>query len=102
MGRVYLVIIRLLHAERRGGHPPSKIRACGRLFLWIAAIATARIGWIEVGLLSVRIEGVSGVGIGRGKIVDCRGCLARFRLDEWGIVWGITSIRKKEGLDYII
>ncbi len=51
--------------------------------------------------LSVCFAGVS-VGIGQGKIVDCGGCLTRFRLDEWGIVWGITSIRKKEGLDYII
>ena len=52
-------------------------------------MVAARIDWIEVGLLSVRFAGVSGgVGIGRGKIVDCRGYLARFRLDEWGIVWG--------------
>ncbi len=32
-------------------------------------VATARIGWIEVGRLSVRSSGVS-VGISRGKIVD--------------------------------
>ncbi len=38
-------------------------------------VATARIGWIEVGHLSVRSSGVSKVGIGRSKIVDCRGCL---------------------------
>ena len=34
-----------------------------------------RIGWIEVGHISVCIAGVS-VGIGRGMIVDCGGCLA--------------------------
>ncbi len=36
----------------------------------------AGVGSIEVALLSVRIAGVSGVGIGRGTIVDCRGSLA--------------------------
>jgi hypothetical protein len=34
--------------RRVGGLPPSKIRACGGLFLWTGAVA-ARIGWIEVG-----------------------------------------------------
>jgi hypothetical protein len=38
-----------------------------------ASAVLPRIGWIEVGLLSVRVAGV--LGIGRGKIVDCRGCL---------------------------
>jgi hypothetical protein len=35
----------------------------------------ARIGSIEVGLLSVRFAKVS-IGTRRGKIVDCGGCLA--------------------------
>jgi hypothetical protein len=63
-------------------------------------MAAVWIGWIEVGILSVRSSEVS-VGISRGRIVDSAGYLARFRLDEWGIVWGITSIRRKEGPDYI-
>ena len=40
-----------------------------------ADAVAAGIGWIEVGLLSVRIAGVS-VGTRRGKIVDCERCLA--------------------------
>jgi len=40
----------------------------------VGAVAAARIGWIEVALLSLRIAGVSG-SIGRGKIVDFGGCL---------------------------
>ena len=39
------------------------------------AVAT-RIGSIEVALLSLRIAGISRVGIGRGKIVDSGGSLA--------------------------
>jgi hypothetical protein len=50
-------------------------------------MVAAGMGWLEVALLSVCIAGVS-VGIGQGKIVDCGACLARFRLDLWGIVWG--------------
>ena len=42
--------------------------------MWTVVVAAARIGWIEVALLSVRFAGVS-VGIGQGKIVDCGGDL---------------------------
>ena len=71
---------------RRGG----SARACA---------AAAEIGCIEVGLLSLRVAG--GIqGVGRGKIVDCGGDLARFRLDEWGIVWGIAIMQKKRTHDY--
>ncbi|MGB6378298.1 MAG: hypothetical protein WBG24_16415, partial [Syntrophobacteria bacterium] len=70
----------------RGATPLQKSGLAGIFFSWAGAVA-ARIGWIEVALLSVRIVGVS-VGIGRGKIVDCGCCLGRFRLDLWGIVWG--------------
>ena len=62
-----------------------------------ADAVAAEIGWIEVGLLSVRSEEVS-VGISRGTIVYCRGCLARFRLDEWGIVWGKYWIKIRKDL----
>jgi hypothetical protein len=53
----------------------------------VGAVAAARIGWAEVRCFSARIAEVS-EDIGQGKIADCRGCLARFRLNEWGIVWG--------------
>ena len=38
-------------------------------------VSAASIEWIEGGCLSVRSSEVSVVGIGRGKIVDCEGCL---------------------------
>ncbi len=57
------------------------------------------IGWIEVGRLTLRFAEVS-VGIGRGKIVDCGGSLARFRLDEWGMVWGNRRRKRKRTRDY--
>ena len=47
-----------------------RLRSFGRADM----VAAARIGWIEVGRLSVRFAGVS-VGTRRGKIVDCGGCL---------------------------
>ena len=84
----------------RGGVTPlRKFGLTEEFFSW-ANMAAVWIGWIEVGILSVRSSEVS-VGISRGRIVDSAGYLARFRLDEWGIVWGITSIRRKEGPDYI-
>jgi len=64
----------------RGATPLQKSGLAGNFFSWTGIVTAARIGWIEVGCLSVRIAGVSGVGIGRGKIVDCRGCLDCFRL----------------------
>ena len=92
---VYKTSLRLLRARAWGGHPPSKIRACGRLFLWIAAIATARIGSIEVGFLSVRIAGVS-PSIRRGVIVDCGGCLAVRMLVSVGYRVGNEGKKKKK------
>ena len=44
-------------------------------FSWANMVATARIDWIEVGRLSLRIVGVS-EGTRRGKIIDSAGCLA--------------------------
>ena len=52
-----------------------------------AGMVAAGMGWLEVALLSVRFAEVW-LGIRQGKIVDCEGCLSRFRLDLWGIVWG--------------
>ena len=51
-----------------------------------------------MGRLSLRIAGASVVGNSRGTIVDCGGSLARFRLDEWGIVWGKVFKIKEKGL----
>ena len=65
-----------LAPKLRGGLPPfgnSGLREI--LFRGQAGMAGLWIGWIEVGCLSVRIAGVS-LGIGRGKIVDCGGCLS--------------------------
>ncbi len=61
----------------KGGLPGGlRIRVLVRLYAFELAgrVAAARIDWIEVGLLSVRVAGVS-VGIGRGRIVDSVGYL---------------------------
>ena len=63
--------------------------------MWTVVVAAARIGWIEVALLSVRIAGVS-VGIGRGKIVDCTGCLAVRMLVSVGYRVGNKGKKKKK------
>ena len=96
--RVYLRVFRPCTKGRVGGYPPSRIRACERLFLWTAAVAVTRIGWVEVGRLSVRIAWVS-VGIGRGKIVDCTGCLAVRMLASVGYRVGSEIWEKKKDLD---
>jgi hypothetical protein len=51
-------------------------------------VAAARIGWIEVGHLSVRSSGVS-TGTSQCQIVDCSGCLSV------GLVCGQGSGREK-------
>ena len=59
-------------------------------------MVAARVGWIEVGLLSVRSEEVS-VGIGQGTIVDCRGCLGVRMLASVGYrVGNEGQIKKKD------
>lgn len=58
-----------------GGLPPLRFRTLVRLSsLELAGVVGVWIGSNEVGILSVRFTRV--VGIGQGKIVDCRGCLA--------------------------
>jgi len=61
--------------------------------LWTAAVAAARIGWIEMGHLSVRFAGVS-VGIRQGRIVDCEDCLAVRMLASVGYGVG-NEVQKK-------
>ena len=43
--------------------------------MWTGTVAAARVGWIEVGLLSVRSSAAS-PGTSQCQIVDCRRCLA--------------------------
>ena len=49
-----------------------------------------------MGLLSVRFAGVSVVGIGRGKIVDCGGCLGVRMLVSVGYRVGNEGKKKKK------
>ena len=60
----------------------------------------AGIGSIEVRRLSLLIAGVSGKRgvVIQGTIVDSVNSLARFRLDERGIVWGEIFWIKEKGL----
>jgi hypothetical protein len=58
-------------------------------------VAAARIGWIEVGCLSVSNFGVR-LGIRRGKIVDCGGSLAVRMLASVGYGVGNTGQKKKK------
>ena len=80
-----LVEVHPTPAQRRlGGSTPFRIRKLVRLRSFertgvrlrvqAGMVAGARIGWIEVGLLSVLIPGVS-AGIRQGKIVDSVRCL---------------------------
>ena len=61
-----------------------------------AGVVAARIGWIEVGCLSVRFAGVSPVDISRGKIVDCGGDLAVRMLASVGYRVGNEGWKKKD------
>ena len=56
---------------------------------------------MEVGLLSVLIAGVL-VGIGRGKIVDCGGCLAVRMLVSVGYRVGNEGKKKKKDLRLLV
>ena len=73
MVRGYKSSFRTRLTDRRGAIPFEKSGFL--VFFTLAGMLAARIDWIEVGCLSVRIAGVSVVGTRRGKIVDCRGCL---------------------------
>jgi len=57
-------------------------------------VAAARMGWIEVGCLSVRNFGVR-LGIQRGKIVDCRGYLGAGSLG-----WQVSAKEKAHGFSH--
>ena len=65
-----------LGPRRLGGLPPFEKSGLRKIFFsWAGMVAAARIGWVGVAVLSLRIAEVS-VGISQCQILDCRVCLS--------------------------
>jgi hypothetical protein len=80
-----------------GGLPPFEKSGLRGIISWTGAVAAARIGGIEVGLLSLRNAGVR-LGTRPGKIVDSADCLAVRMLVSVGYRVGNEGKKKKKDL----